>query len=514
MTVYISEPKRSVSWGDKATKLLLAAVLLLPMLYMTPTTMNDAKVQPALLTLASEQPDSTVEVIVQMAGSAAEAEELISSLGGAITKELHVINAIAGYLPARAVKSLADLAGVRWVTLDGAVESNAWYDRSCDDCPPNQFLDTMGVRPLWDLGINGSGVGVAIIDSGVHKDFDFGYWGSRVTAQLSFADEMSTIDYSNGHGTHVAGIVAGDGSGSHGFYKGVAPRANMYSLRVSDANGMSQESDVVEAMQWVYDNRDSTNIRVVNLSINATTEQSYHASPIDAAAEILWFNGFVVVASAGNHAADAGYNTITAAPANDPFIITVGASHEQGTADPADDTVANFSSFGATSDGFAKPDIIAPGKDIISVLPYWSDWDDLYPERSVRNGQYFRLSGTSMSAPMVTGAVALMLQAQPDLTPDQVKYRLTQTGRMIAGRDGDPNSYPYLDVYSAVTGSSTETANTGIEASQLLWSGDQPVAWDSVSWNSVSWNSVSWNSVSWNSVSWNSVSWNSVSWND
>jgi serine protease AprX len=182
-------------------------------------------------------------------------------------------------------------------------------------------------------------------------------------------------------------------------------------------------------------------------------------------------------------------------------------------------------------DGYAKPDIVAPGTDIISLLSNQSSWPGAYPQRAVGNG-YFRLSGTSMSAPMVTGAVALLLQDEPNLTPDQVKYRLTYTAGLIAGppiyETTDPISpmaeaasilpptqpvlsyYSYLDVAAAVNGTTTQSANTGLAASQLLWSGSEPINWSSVNWTSVNWNSVNWTSVNWTSVNWTSVNWNSV----
>jgi serine protease AprX len=265
-------------------------------------------------------------------------------------------------------------------------------------------------------------------------------------------------------------------------------------------------------MQWVLENKETFNIRVVNLSVNSTMEQSYHDSPMNAAAEILWFNGIVVVASAGNFEVGSAVDSINTAPANDPFIITVGASDESQTPQNDDDTVAVYSAHGLTWDDFIKPDVIAPGQDIISLLSPDSRWSFEHPDRVLANGDYFRLSGTSMASPMVTGAVALLLQDEPELTPDQVKYRLMATGHSIDGSDGDSNTYAYLDVLAAVTGTSTETSNTGIKASQLLWSGEEPVTWESVNWNSVNWNSVNWNSVNWNSVNWNSVNWNSVAW--
>lgn len=288
---------------------------------------------------------------------------------------------------------------------------------------------------------------------------------------------------------------------------GIAPQVQLISLKVCDENGMAYESDVVAAMQWVLDKKAIYNIRILNMSINSTVEQTYHTSPMDAAAEILWFNGIVVVVSSGNM--DATGSMIDSAPANDPFIITVGASDEIGTPDRNDDFMTSFSAYGTTMNGYAKPDIAAPGKDIYSVLSNNSSWAQQYPERVSTTRQYFRLSGTSMAAPMVSGAAALLLQDEPNLTPDQVKYRLMHSGSNLSQGD---YVFPYLDIYEAVTSTTTESSNTGIPANQLLWSGTDPITWDSVSWNSVSWNSVSWNSVSWNSVSWNSVSWNSVYW--
>jgi serine protease AprX len=307
----------------------------------------------------------------------------------------------------------------------------------------------------------------------------------------------------------VAGIIAGKGSESNGKYIGVAPKANLLNVRVADDQGMLYESDVVDSLQWVYNNKDKYNIRVVNLSLNSTVAQSYHTSPLSAAVEILWFNGIVVVVSAGNN----GTGTIFP-PANDPFVITVGATDDRGTVSTADDTMATFSAYGITESGFAKPDLVAPGRMIIGLLP---DNDKLNMGRSHSSNRldttYFKMSGTSVSAPMVSGAVAILLQDEPNLTPDQVKYRLMATAdKNWAGYDAASAGAGYLNIYNAVYGTTTESANTGLSPSQLLITGTNPILWSSVGWNSVGWNSVGWNSVGWNSVGWNSVGWNSDDW--
>jgi serine protease AprX len=387
--------------------------------------------------------------------------------------------------------------------------------------PHSTYLDTVNVRPVWDMGYTGTGVGVAVIDSGISTDRDF-----TSLQKLSFNPNSTNVNDVYGHGTHVAGILAGNGTDSNGYYVGIAPDVNLFGLKISDETGMAYESDTVEAMQWVYDNKEQHNIRVVNLSIQSTVEQSYHESALDAAAEILWFNGVVVVAASGNWP-EGAFNPIYAAPANDPFIITVGATTEKGTTRVRDDAIASFSADGETQDFFLKPEIYAPGVDIISVLSKESDWDVEHPDRVVFSGQYFRISGTSMAAPMVAGAAALLLQAEPDLTPDQVKYRLMNAA-------GEVSNNPYLDVYQALTTPTTESANQGIIPHMLLakmaliayWASEngeenidwasvdwEAVNWDAVDWDAVNWNAVNWNAVNWNAVNWNAVNWNAVNWN-
>jgi serine protease AprX len=372
----------------------------------------------------------------------------------------------------------------------------------------NVFNAAIRATDVWNEGpayLQGQGVTVAVVDSG---SFDTDSAGARLIGQVNFnsAEHSSSDGY--GHGTFVASLAAGGGDLSGGQYKGSAPEVSLLNLRVSDDLGISTESDTVAALQWILENKAAYNIRVVNMSLNSSAAQPYHTSPLDAAAEILWFNGVVVVVSAGNN----GSSTLFA-PADDPFVITVGAANDQNTAAIADDTLAHFSAWGTTA-GVNKPDLVAPGANIIGYLP-----DNSLLKISVDHpanrvsADYFRMSGTSMSAPIVAGAAALLLQDEPNLTPDQVKYRLMSTANtQWAGYDPAKAGAGYLDIYAAVHGASTESANQGLQASQLLWTGDEPVNWSLVMWNSVMWNSVMWNSVMWNSVMWNSVMWNSDYW--
>lgn len=478
-----------------------------------PPTVNAAsRLHPALAEIASQTPDQAVRVIVQKADKITDAEQRVAQLGGTVIRDLAIINAFAADMSAEAAVELSKTGSVRWVSLDAPVEKSGKPGPTTTTPPDNSFLDSMRVRDVWSMGLDGTGIGVAIIDSGIATDSDWRTNPKNYTFSLN--SKSATDIY--GHGTHVAGIIAGTGRDSNGRYMGIAPGVTLFSIKIADGDGMAYESDVVAGLAWVLLNKGAYNIRVVNLSLNTTTNQSYHESPLDAAIEILWFNGVVVVASAGNvdpQDSQGDGKFYNASPANDPFIITVGAMDEKGTASTSDDVIAAYTSMGISMDGFKKPEIFAPGSNIYSVLSQNSPWKTQYPDRVVLNGEYIRLSGTSMSAPMVAGAVALLLQDEPNLMPDQVKYRLMNASRSHCVRSGKTTiCYPVLDVYSAVTGTTTASANTGTLPSQLLYSGTEPISWGSVGWNSVGWNSVGWNSVGWNSVGWNSVGWNSTYW--
>jgi serine protease AprX len=332
---------------------------------------------------------------------------------------------------------------------------------------------------------------------------------NRQVANVRFnTDYNKNTSDGYGHGTHVSSVVGGDGSESNGKYIGVAPMVNIINVKVSNDDGSAKSSDVIQGLQWILENKYTYNIRVVNISFNSTVAESYHTSALDAALEILWFNKIVVVASAGNQA-----NGILYPPANDPFIITVGATDDKGTSSLNDDVITSFSAYGTTPDGITKPDLVAPGKNIVARLVNTNMGIAKAHPSNVISNTYFKMSGTSVSAPMVSGAAAILLQSEPDLTPDQVKYRLISTANKTwNGYDSTKAGAGYLDVFAAVKTETTESANTNILPSQLLTTGSEPITWGSIGWNSIGWNSIGWNSIGWNSIGWNSIGWNSDYW--
>ena len=301
-----------------------------------------------------------------------------------------------------------------------------------------------------DLGYDGSGVGVAVIDSGItswHDDLTdaSGSGGQRVARFVDVVDGQETPYDDYGHGTHVAGIIAGNGFDSDGARTGIAPGAHLVVLKVLDGAGRGYISDVIAALDYAIAHRDALNIRVINLSVASGVYESYNLDPLTLAAERAVRAGIVVVAAAGNNGRTAAgqtqYGGITS-PGNAPWVLTVGASSHMGTVERDDDSIASFTSRGPTAiDRRAKPDLVAPGIGIESLSNpdsslYSTQSNYLLPgTRPAPALPYLSLSGTSMSAPVVSGTVALMLQADPTLTPNQVKAILQYTSEI----------YPHYD---------------------------------------------------------------------
>jgi serine protease AprX len=321
------------------------------------------------------------------------------------------------------------------------VHSNRVHRVEADNVATSYGL-SVAASKLWNSGdeLTGAGVGVAVIDTGIAGDLpDFRVSDtdatSRVVAAVVTNPDATTATDTYGHGTHVAGILAGNGNNRpagdplRGKYVGVAPEANLVSIKAGDDDGNASVIDVIYGIQFAVDHAAEYNIRVINLSLEAATAQSYTTDPLDAAVESAWFKGIVVVAAAGNRGT--APDAVEYAPGNDPYVISVGAADDKGTKDINDDDPASWGSLGTTQDGFAKPEVIAPGAHIISTLAPASAFTRLCPD-CVRDGGYFQAGGTSMATPVVAGVVAQMLQKHPDWTPDQVKGALVKTARGLS----------------------------------------------------------------------------------
>jgi len=351
--------------------------------------------------------------------------------------------------------------------------------------------------------LTGQGVGVAVIDSGIAAHPDV---AGRVIISQNFNPNVSGSDDAYGHGTAVAGIIAGDGTASGGQYIGIAPQANLINLRVNDGSGAAPTSAIMNAILWAVVNKNTFNIRVLNLSLQASVQESYRTSPIDAAVEYAWLKGIVVVVAAGNN----GANSALYAPANDPYVITVGATDDHGTVSTWDDTLASFSGYGVTQDGFNKPDFVAPGRRIITTLAPNSTFALNYPTFMVGT-QYIQLSGTSVAAPVVSGVAALYIESNPTVRPGQLKGVLlaTANGLNFAGSGAGYPDAARAIAYLGLLGNADHGLDPNNYLKVLYMAAHNLTVLPVVSWDSVSWDSVSWDSVSWDSVSWDAVSWSS-----
>jgi serine protease AprX len=427
------------------------------------------------------QASASVDVIVQYQNDPSDADIAKFTAKGAKLKDhlkrfrTATYTAVAGTLD-----SLSDDPNVVYISADRQVNAQFDYSEQAINAPY-----------AWQLGLDGTGVGIALVDSGVVKADDLEQANShksRVVYQEVFNGRKGD-EY--GHGTHVAGILAGNGKSSTGpqytmTFKGVAPNANIIDLEVLDQNGVSTDSAVIKAIDRALDLQAQYNIRVLNLSLGRPVEESSQLDPLCLAVKAAWNAGIVVVASAGN-LGRYGYASVLS-PGNSPYVITVGAMKAMGTADRGDDLIASYSSKGPTwIDMTLKPDLVAPGNLVTSVLAYDSTLARTYPQNIVpvssystdKHGKsaYFTLSGTSMATPMVSGAAALMIEQDPTLTPDTVKARLMQTATknfpatsvaidLVTGvaytseYDAFTIGAGYLDIMGALASTDVATAGT------------------------------------------------------
>jgi serine protease AprX len=481
-----------------------------------------ALVPDSLFASAQQNPDQLFSVIVQAKRGKSSAYvatlvQGISSKGKAkgLKKKFTAVNGVSAQLTGAQIVALSKQKGILAITPDRKLVASGQYSNDGDWSQATKVDGFWGGQQLSGLSMPA----IAIVDSGVQTGrTDF---GARVIKQVRITNLLpNSLGDGRGHGTLVAGIAAGSAS----RYAGAAPTAPIVSLDVMDDNGMALTSDVIAAADWILQNKAAYNIRVANFSLQSTAPATFAYDPLNAAVEKLWFNGVVVVAAAGNYGDNGQPTTLAYAPGNDPFVITVGASDMNGTPyTAADDFVAPWSAFGYTLDGFAKPDIGAPGRLIVGPVPSTSTMVKEHPERVMALG-YMWMSGTSFAAPMVSGSAALVLAYHPNWTPDQVKGALMLTAQPTAAGlalgVGELNAKaatqvatppnPNLALNQFVV--SDGAGGLAFDAASWASTAQANASWNSASWNSASWANASWANASWNSASWAAASWNSASW--
>src|SRR5712691_32240 len=445
---------KTTTWG---ARLALLALMILLAAGLSLADGNKHKLSNDLDALKGSHNGATVDVIIQFNQTPTAAHhQKVQNKGGVLKTKLDFIKGAHYSVPVESLDALADDPDVAYISpdrrLNGALDQTA---------------AAVNANVAWQSGWDGTGIGVAVIDSGItgHSDL-YGTGGSGGKLRIIYSQDFvggGTYDY-YGHGEHVAGIIAGSGKDSSyswadsRTFKGIAPNANLINLRVLDQNGQGTDSGVISAIQVAINLQGKLHIRVMNLSLGRQVFESYTQDPLCQAVEAAWKKGIVVVAAAGNYGRDnsmgtGGYATITS-PGNDPYVITVGAMKTQGSPLRSNSLIASYSSKGPTLlDHVVKPDIVAPGNRVVSLYGYpfvnpipggsyyvYAALPQQYPQNLVlysyydgtpdpvsTSGSYYTLSGTSMATPVVSGAAVLLVQAQPKITPDQVKARLMKT---------------------------------------------------------------------------------------
>ena len=455
----------------------------------------------------------------------------VADAGGRVREALPIVSGVAADVPADRLRELAADPRVATVTADRAASFEEYsYDEST---VASNFARSSQATAAWAAGNYGKGVGVAVLDTGVSPMPDF---AGRLVQGPDLSGEGTVVD-SYGHGTVMAGAIAGSGADSigrvGGAFTGVAPGAHVVAVKTAGRNGVVDVSTMLQAMHWVLAYKDQFNIRVLNLSWGVPSTQGVTLDPINYAVERLWDAGIVVVVSAGNSGPSAG--TILK-PGDDPVAITVGAFDDKGDGDPSNDNIPGWSSRGPTAQGRAKPDLVTPGRTIVTARSFGSHVEQTYPKAWV-SPSYIKGSGTSQAAAVASGLVALLLAARPELTPDNVKELLMKTASPLAGVDRYQQGAGRVQLAAALAATPTAapqvrpaTGLGSLEASRGAMHvqaycndvlteirGEIDVrceAWNPNAWTGAPWNGDAWTGVTWKGAEWTGVSWKSVAWSD
>jgi Subtilase family len=523
-------------------------------------------VSPASSSAMAQAGGKSVAVIIrELPGAGVLARQAVRGNGGEVQRSIGIIHGFTARVPAPSIPALRMQPGVFSVDRDRRVHLNSTsdgYDPTTDPGSMNHTMRTIRASDFWKAGFTGQGVGVALLDTGVvpvngltSTNID---GSAKVThgPDLSLDNNAPGLRYIDGfgHGTHMAGIIAGKDDGltpdqytSGSSFVGIAPDARLINVKVGASNGVVDVSQVLAGINWVAEHRndDGLNIRVLNLSFGTDSTQSYTIDPLAYAAEVAWRRyGIVVVASAGNSQFG---TTALNDPATDPYVLAVGAADTQGTIGVKDDKVSDFS---ARGNGIRNPDLLAPGRSIVSLSDPGSYIDTNYGSTGEVGSRLFRGSGTSEAAAVTSGAAALLLSQRPDLTPDQVKEILTSSARSLPGANANAQGNGLLNLrnaYSAPTPECTECQNFAtsdglgsLEAArgslhvtqdtvagdfidgpkpgakhQYILTGEQDIfgaPWDGNSWSGNTWSGNSWSGGMWNGNSWSGNSWSGNSW--
>ena len=437
---------------------------------------------------------------------------------------------------ARLVLGAALVGGAALSTLPAAAAATPLPDMGA-------IGQVVGAPQAWQAGARGQGIDVAVLDTGVTPVQGLNAPNKLVYGpDLSFDSQDPNRVYLDGygHGTAVAGIIAGN-DGTAGGYNGIAPDARIVSVKVGASTGAVDVSQMIAGIDWVtqHAHDPGMNIRVLNLSLGTNSLQSYQLDPLAHAAEVAWRHGIVVVVAVGNEGSD---TLAVASPASDPYLLAVGASDPQGTVSTADDTVASFSQRGT---GSRHADVVAPGTYVYGLLSPGSTLATQYPN-AIFGGRYLRGSGSSQAAASVSGAVAHLQSARPNLTPDQVKTILGTTAVKIGNPNFSGNGVVQLPAalsmatpswgtqawtQSTGTGSLEQSRGSGhVSLNGVSLTGEQDIfgqhwnspamasaeengsTWSGGVYNGSTWSGSTWSGSTWSGSTWSGSTWSGSTW--